>query len=152
MILRAQAILFVLLIFMGCGDDGTPSKKFTISGTVISESGQGLSGVSILNNNVLATTTKAGGVYTIEDLDAGAYTIRAEETGRNFTPSDIDVTLTDANSDGNDFVRVSQNQITHNNQTWNLFNPGVYSIKQNTITTLQLDLIQNALGYQSSQG
>lgn len=152
MILRAQAILFALLIFMGCGDDGTPTKKFTISGTVTSESGQGLSGISILINNVVATTTKAGGDYTLEDLDADSYTIKAEETGRSFNPSEINVTLTDANSDGNDFVRVSQNQIIHNNQTWNLFNPGVYFIKQNTSTTLQLDLIQNALWFQGSQG
>jgi hypothetical protein len=137
---------------MACGDDETPDKKFTISGTVVSENGQGQSGVSILNNNVLAATTQANGIYSIEDLEAGTYTIRAEETGRTFTPSEIDVTIADADSDGNDFNRISQNQIVHNNQTWNLFNPGVYFIKQNTSTTLQLDLIQNTLWFQASQG
>src|SRR5688572_24430444 len=152
MILLNKTLLFGLLIFLACSDEGTPVKKFTISGTVVSETGQGLQGISILNNNVLATTTQTNGTYSIEDLEAGTYTIRAAETSRTFTPSEIDVILDNSNSDGNDFNRVSQNQITHNSQTWNLFNPGVYFIKQNNSTTLQLDLSQNALWFQGSQG
>ena len=152
MLSRSQALLFCFLILLSCSDDGTPAKKFTISGTVLNETGQGQSGVSILNNNVIATTTGANGTYSIADLDVGTYTISAEQAGRSFSPDEIDVTLTDDDSDGNNFIRNSQNVITHNNQTWNLFNPGVYSIKQNTGTTLQLDLIQNALWFQASQG
>jgi hypothetical protein len=152
MILQNKLIPFGLLIFMACGDEETPIKKFAISGTVVSETGQGLPGVSILNNNVLAATTQPNGMYSIEDLEAGAYTIRAEEAGRTFTPSEIDVTIAGANSDGNNFNRASENQIVHNGQTWNLFNPGVYSIKQNNSTTLQLNLSQNALWFQSSKG
>jgi hypothetical protein len=152
MILRTRAFLFGLLILSACGDDATPVKKYTISGTVVNENGQGLSGISLLNNNVLAATSQANGAYLIEDLEAGAYTIRAEETGRTFTPSEIEVTLTDANAEVNNFIRNSQNQIVHNNQTWSLFNPAVYFIKQNTSTTIQLDLIQNALWFQGSQG
>jgi hypothetical protein len=152
MILRNKALLFGLLLFTGCGDDETQIKKFKISGTVISESGQGLSGISILSDNVVVATSQVGGVYEIEDLDPGTYTISVQEASRSFTPSEIDVTITNENSEGHDFVRVSQNQIVHNSQTWNLFNPSVYSIKQNTSTTLQLDLIQNALWFQASQG
>ena len=152
MILRNKTLLFGLIIFMACSDAETPIKKFTISGTVVSETGQGLQGVSILNNDVLATTTQANGIYTIEDLEPGTYAIRATETNRTFTPSEIDVILTDANSDENDFNRVSQDEITHNNQTWKLFNPAVYFINKNNGTTLQLDLTQNALWFQGSQG
>jgi hypothetical protein len=152
MILRNRIIPFGLIIFMACGDDEPSVKKFTINGTVVTENGQGQPGVSILNNNVVAATTQANGTYSIEDLEAGSYTIRAEEAGRTFTPSEIDVTIADENSEGNNFNRISQNQIVHNSQTWNLFNPGVYFIKQNNSSTLQLDLIQNALWFQGSQG
>ncbi|HEU5292456.1 MAG TPA: carboxypeptidase-like regulatory domain-containing protein [Cyclobacteriaceae bacterium] len=152
MIFRNRVLFFGLLVFIGCGDDETQEKKFKISGTVISESGQGLSGISILNNNVVVATTEVGGAYNIEDLDPGAYAIRAQEATRSFTPSEIEVTITNEDSEGNDFLRVSQNQIIHNSQTWNLFNPGVYFVKQNTSTTLQLDLTQNALWFQASQG
>lgn len=88
----------------------------------------------------------------MDGLAPGNYVIKAEQAGRAFTPADIAIDISASDTEGNDFERLPVNQIVHQGQTWNLFNPAVYSVKANNATSLQLDLEQNALWYQASQG
>jgi hypothetical protein len=139
------------LILLACGDDPNPAATFSIRGSV-TENGQGVSGISILMNSQPATTTSSNGSYVIADLEPASYIIKPEQAGRTFAPAELSVTISNGDSEGNNFSRVAANQIVHKDQEWTLFNPNVYSVEVNNTNALQVDLIQNALWYQGSQG
>lgn len=76
---------------------------YSISGTV---SGAASSGVKIDLGAAGSVFTGAGGTYSIAGLPASAtpYTVTPSLTGFTFSPANLTVTLTTANSTANDFV------------------------------------------------
>lgn len=145
--------LFLLLIILACSNDDDPVQKSgpSISG-VVTEKGVGVSGVSLTANGQAGTTTDAAGKFSIQQKDAGSYVIKPEQQGRSFLPPEISVNLSTTNIEDINFERAANDQVIHNEAMWDLFQPSVYSIKQNSDNTLQLDLEENALWYNNSQG
>lgn len=74
---------------------------YSISGTV-TESGTGLSGVTV-STGTRSATTENDGTYTITGLPAGAYTVTPSKTGYSFTPTNRSVTV-NANVTGVNFT------------------------------------------------
>jgi len=66
---------------------------YTISGTVISSLGTGLSGVTITDDHGGSTTTNSSGAYTLVAYQVGSYTITAAKSGWTFTPTSRTVTV-----------------------------------------------------------
>ena len=104
-----MALSFGLLLGMGsCSDDDpnyddvTPpvveTAPNTVSGVVASISGSAISGatVTLQGSSELTATTDAQGLYTVENVPAGEYVMRAEAEG--FLPSEGTLTVSnDAN-------------------------------------------------------
>jgi hypothetical protein len=147
---KNRTIIAFLFILLACGGDPEPA-TFTIHG-VITENGQGISGIPILANNEQLAITVSDGTYSIEKLLPATYTIKPDQAARAFAPSETDVTIGNADADAIDFIRIPTDQIFHKDNLWTLFNAAAFSVKVNNSTTLQLDLVQNALWYQASQG
>jgi len=74
---------------------------YTLSGTV-TESGTGLSGVTV-STGVRSATTQNDGTYTITGLSAGAYTVTPTKTGYTFSPTTRSVSV-NANLSGVNFT------------------------------------------------
>jgi len=81
----------------------TGALTYSISGTV---AGAVLSGVTITLSgaNTGSVATGVGGIYTISDLVPGSYTVTPSLTGFTFSPTSSAVTITAADSTGNNFV------------------------------------------------
>ncbi len=97
---------------------------YTISGT-ITLNGSGLSGVTVTLTGVgtATTTTNGSGAYSFTGLSNGGYTVTPGLSGYTFTPSSGSVTLSGANSTGNDFTAtVSSTAISSS------LNPSTYGV------------------------
>ena len=150
--IRKVKYFFLVLIFLACSKDESIKKPvFDLTGVII-EKGQGVSGVSIAVDNQSRATTNSNGEFVVEDLEPGTYIIKPQQTDRSFLPAEISVTIGNTNVGSNDFVRAATDQLIHGERIWEKFRQSVYSIKQNEAETIQLDLEQNALWYQNSQG
>jgi len=79
----------------------TAATTYGISGTV-----NGASGVTLTLSgaNSGSVVSGAGGAYTFPGLAAGSYTVTPSLTGYTFSPASIPVTITAANSTGNNFT------------------------------------------------
>lgn len=107
-IARAIICMVFALGLLACSSksssDTPPSAAtFSISGTVTS-SGSGLQGVTMTLNSSTATTTDASGNYTLTGLTNGTYTLTPSLAGYLFTPPSIFITISNANSIGNNFI------------------------------------------------
>lgn len=150
-----RILLFPIAIWsvlLSCGpDENTGKASFTLQGTVV-EKGVAATGVSITLNNQVSVTTDQAGAFSISNVDAGTYTLKPEQAGRSFFPAERLVPVTTQGVTALDFTRVAEDQTIHDETIWTMFRQSVYSIKQNSSSTLQLDLEQNALWYNNSQG
>lgn len=145
------ANVLCVLALISCGTDENPTVQLTIEGT-ITENGMGVAGITVVTDGGASTTTSADGKYTFSAVAAGTHVVKPQQAGRNFSPSELSVTLINQNMTGIDFTRSPDNLLVHRSNTWELFNPITYAVKQNTPTALQLDLAQNALWFNSSKG
>ena len=78
---------------------------YGVSGTVTGDVKAGVE-LTLSNNSnvVLATITDAQGVYSIQNVTAGTYTLTPRISGYTFTPTSRSVTLTGADTSGQDFT------------------------------------------------
>jgi len=86
------------------GKNFTATPIYAISGT-ITEDASPLSGVTVAltGDETDSKVTGAGGTYSFINLSDGDYTVTPSLSGYAFDPADIDVTLSGADSTGNDF-------------------------------------------------
>jgi formylglycine-generating enzyme required for sulfatase activity len=75
---------------------------YLITGTVSGDIATSVT-VTLTGDAAMTTTTGVDGGYSFE-VPAGSYTVTPSQDGYVFTPSNREVTITDADSDGNDFV------------------------------------------------
>lgn len=86
--------------------DSTPAPATTtygISGTV-TLSGTGLQGVTVALSSTNTTTTDVNGSYSFTGLANGSYTVTPSKTGYTFSPVNKAVTISNADSTGNNFT------------------------------------------------
>jgi PKD repeat protein len=76
---------------------------YTISGTVATAAGAGISGVTVSTGGN-STTTNASGAYTLSGLINGTYTLTPSRAGFTFSPTSRSVTVADANVTGQNFT------------------------------------------------
>ena len=77
---------------------------YTISGQVLTSTGNPLSGVSIKTTSGLMVATDASGNYTLSNIPNGSYTLYAEKSGYTFSPVALDVSLSGANLSNQNFT------------------------------------------------
>ena len=91
-------------------EQGTPgaAPTYSISGTVTS-GGSALAGVTISLSGTASgtTTTDSNGFYGFTGLSNGAYTITPSKSGYTFSPTNRSVTISGANSIGQNFTGTS---------------------------------------------
>lgn len=148
---RLLAALCFIAFLPACNNNDDGSTTASISG-VIEENNNPAAGVDIFIDGEALAVSDAAGVYQVSGLATGDYIIRPAQEGRTFSPEEQPVTLTAAGLIGINFERLPLAQINHAGATWDLFNASAYSVKVNNLTTLQLDLEQNALWYNESEG
>jgi|GEM_PF-6266488 len=87
--------------------DFSAQQGFVISGSVVDEVGNAVSGVTVTDGSHVVVTG-ADGLWSFSSIPAGSYTIVPSLTGSIFTPLSIDVTVnaTTGDSGGNQFVAV----------------------------------------------
>lgn len=75
---------------------GSYPTSFPITGRVVDQSGQGISGANVILTNSdggrISTTTDASGFYAL-DVATGFYMVSAEHQGYNFTQSSVQATV-----------------------------------------------------------
>jgi hypothetical protein len=86
--------------FPACGGGTT---TYSISGTVATSGGAGISGVTVSTGSVSATTN-ASGAYTLTGLANGTYTLTPSLTGYTFSPTSRSVTVSSANVTAQNFT------------------------------------------------
>ncbi|MGB9693353.1 MAG: PKD domain-containing protein [Fervidobacterium sp.] len=79
------------------------SGVYSISGTVRTYNGYGLSGVTV-KAGIYSALTNSPGNYTISSLPNGTYSVSPSLRGYTFLPENISVTINGANATGNDFT------------------------------------------------
>ena len=79
------------------------ASTYSISGTVTGAVQSGVT-MTLSGGATGTTTTNALGVYSFSVLVNGGYTVTPSRTGYTFSPTHQDVTLSGANSPGNDFT------------------------------------------------
>jgi subtilisin family serine protease len=82
---------------------GTSTPTYTISGSVTTSAGAGISGVTVSAGAVTATTNSSG-AYTLSGLSNGTYTLTPSLSGYSFSPTSRSVTVNSANVTGQDFT------------------------------------------------
>ncbi|MBL8264538.1 MAG: S8 family serine peptidase [Xanthomonadaceae bacterium] len=80
---------------------GTPT--YTVSGTITTSAGAGISGVTVSTGSATATTNSSG-AYTLSGLANGTYTLTPSLSGYTFSPASRSVTVNSANVSGQDFT------------------------------------------------
>ncbi len=86
--------------FPACGGGTT---TYSISGTITTSGGAGISGVTVSTGSVSATTSSTG-AYTLSGLANGAYTLTPSLSGYTFSPTNRSVTVSSANVTGQNFT------------------------------------------------
>ncbi|MBX3712531.1 MAG: S8 family serine peptidase [Lysobacter sp.] len=81
----------------------TPPGSYSISGTITTSAGAGISGVTVSAGSVTATTNSSGG-YTLSGLSNGTYTLTPSLSGYTFSPASRSVTVNSANVTGQNFT------------------------------------------------
>ena len=89
----------------------TIGTSYSISGRVTINGNNGLAGVTISDGAGHTTTTGSDGRYTLSNLSAGTYAIRASKTGYVFSPVSRSVTVP-PNATGIDFTGVGAYQVS----------------------------------------
>ncbi|MBX3712525.1 MAG: proprotein convertase P-domain-containing protein [Lysobacter sp.] len=79
------------------------STTYSISGTIATSGGAGISGVSVSNGST-SVTTNASGQYTFSGLANGSYTLTPSLSGYTFSPTSLAVTVNGANVSGQNFT------------------------------------------------
>lgn len=151
MLNRTKPLLILILLFACSKDDAVPASGNKISG-VITEKGVGAAGIPVMVNNQVSATTDATGNFSIVDWEPGTYVIKPDQQGRLFLPAEVIVNVSTENITDINFERAANDQVIHNEAMWDMFRPAVYSVRQNDDDILQLDLEENALWYNNSQG
>jgi len=83
-------------------DCGTTGSTFSISGTVATGAGAGISGVTV-SSGATSTTTNSSGAYTLANLANATYTITPALSGFTFSPTNATVVV-NANVTGTNFT------------------------------------------------
>jgi hypothetical protein len=91
-----------LLLYSIFGDTPPPG-DYSVSGTVTNSAGTGISGVTVSNGTVSATTNSSG-AYTLTGLADATYTLTPSLSGYTFSPASRSVTVDGANVTGIDFT------------------------------------------------
>ncbi len=76
---------------------------YTVSGSITTAAGAGISGV-VVSTGSNSTTTNASGAYTLSGVVNGTYTLTPSLAGFAFSPTNRSVTVNDANVSGQDFT------------------------------------------------
>ena len=88
--------------FSSC--DGTPPPlTYSVSGTVTTSAGAGVSGVSV-STGAASASSSATGAYSIASLVNGSYTLTPSKSGCTFSPSTRAVTVASANVSAQNFT------------------------------------------------
>jgi len=80
-----------------------PVGTYSISGSVLTGAGTGVSGVNI-STGAVSNSTDSSGAYTIAGLSNGSYTLMATKIGYSFSPGSIAVAVNGANISGRNFI------------------------------------------------
>jgi subtilisin family serine protease len=80
-----------------------PPDTYSVSGTITNGSGTGISGVTVSNGTVSATTNSSG-AYTLTGLANATYTLTPSLSGYTFSPASRSVTVNGANVTGVNFT------------------------------------------------
>lgn len=84
-------------------DCGAAPSTWSVSGTVTTGAGVGISGVTI-STGAASTTTNSSGAYTLGGLANGTYTLTPSLSGYTFSPASSSVTISSANVSGKNFT------------------------------------------------
>jgi len=84
-------------------DCGAAPSTWSVSGTVTTGTGVGISGVTI-STGAASTTTNSSGAYTLGGLANGTYTLTPNLSGYTFSPASSSVTISSANVSGKNFT------------------------------------------------
>ncbi|WP_291186956.1 pre-peptidase C-terminal domain-containing protein [Dokdonella sp.] len=84
-------------------DCGAAPSTWSVSGTVTTSAGVGISGVTV-GTGASSTTTNSSGAYTLGGLANGSYTLTPSLSGYTFSPASRSVTVSGANVSGADFT------------------------------------------------
>jgi PKD repeat protein len=84
-------------------DCGAAPSTYSISGTVSTGTGVGISGVTV-STGAASTTTNSSGAYTLTSLANGSYTLTPSLAGYTFSPTSRSVTVSSANVTGQNFT------------------------------------------------
>jgi PKD repeat protein len=84
-------------------DCGAPPTTYSVSGTVSTGTGVGISGVTVSTGTV-STTTNSSGAYTLGSLANGSYTLTPSLGGYSFSPVSRSVTVSGGNVSGQNFT------------------------------------------------
>ncbi len=93
----------LLYSIFGGGENPPPPNTYSVSGTIATSAGTGISGVTVSNGTV-STTTNSSGVYTLSGLSDATYTLTPSLTGYSFSPTSRSVTVSGANVTGVNFT------------------------------------------------
>ncbi len=84
-------------------DCGAAPTTYSVSGTVSTGTGVGISGVTVSTGSV-STTTNSSGAYTLGSLANGSYTLTPSLGGYTFSPTSRSVSVSGANVSGQNFT------------------------------------------------
>ncbi len=148
----------VALLITSCGGGGDDSPNpnpnqnpnpdpITISGTI---AGNQVNGTSI---DIGQTTVTAGtdGTYSLE-VEDGTYEVIPTKNGQVFSPVGRTVTVSGSAQGNVNFTGTAIETVNALGSTWDLFDADAVSIEENTASTLNLTMAQNALWFEASQG
>ena len=93
----------LLYSIFGGGENPPPPNTYSVSGTIATSAGTGISGVTVSNGTV-STTTNSSGVYTLSGLSDATYTLTPSLSGYTFSPTSRSVTVSGANVTGVNFT------------------------------------------------
>jgi hypothetical protein len=99
--------------FPACGGGTT---TYSVSGSVTTSGGAGISGVTVSAGSASATTNSSG-AYTITGLANGTYTLTPSLSGYTFSPTSRSVTVSGANVTGQNFTGTPPTTTTYTNTT-----------------------------------
>ena len=85
-----------------------PVGDYSISGSITNSAGTGISGVTVSNGTVSATTNSSG-AYTLTGLANATYTLTPSLSGYTFSPASRSVTVNGNNVTGVDFTGAQDN-------------------------------------------